>query len=310
MSSLNHIRAERVIQLLRASSQPVSIPFITPILSVMLGAMTILDRAFNRNRLRLNPDIEDYARTNGLMDIIDRVTTVNPSVGGNLWGKTYSKVTQLARHDEVDGCNATVNSLFRQQLGGYSKSVVSQLCRVVGELHDNVASHARGGGFSCAQVYSQGGRAEVQFAVADAGCGMTYNVNGAMGGNLSDREAISWCLMDGHTTAICHDEWTQRLPEDTIATPCSGVFSTRTDDHHLGLGLGHLVKLVNSTKGELWILSGNGEYLLEPSGEHFRDTRMNWQGVAIEFSIPVVSAGDIEPTDAKTLDNLGRRLGI
>lgn len=302
MSRLNHGEAERVVRRLKMHALPIRIPFVTPVLSAMLGAMTIHDRQISRVNFLFDSDAENYAGTNGLLGIIDHNRTA--SVRGGRQGKTYTKLTQLATHDEVDGCNAIVSELIWQQLDGYSRSIVSRLCRVIGELHDNVASHAGGAGFSCAQVYKSQNGAEVQFAIADAGCGMPYNVNRAVGSGRSDEEAICWCLKDGNTTSPPCDDWLQR------GSPFAEPFTAQLDDHHLGLGLGQLVNLVKATGGELWILSGRGEYLLEPNGEHSQAAFADWQGVAIEMSIPVPRTSETESTDSQTLNDLGRRLGL
>jgi hypothetical protein len=139
---------------------------------------------------------------------------------------------------------------------------------------------------------------------------MPYNVNRVIGGSRSDEEAIAWCLLDGNTTAVSRDEWAQRIPEDLIDSPLPESLSMRTDDHHLGLGLGHLVRLVETTHGELWILSGKGQYHFGPHGGQLRRAGTNWQGVVMELSIPVVQTSTARPADEKALDDLGRRLGL
>lgn len=309
MSDLNHPRAENVLRLARMGHQRVSVPFVAPIMSAMLGAAAIHDARIRSDRFLFIGGAESYVRNNGLRDAMDgKPLAMRPS---GLQGKTYTRLTKLATHDDVDVCNAVTNSLIREQLAGHTKSVVSRLCHVVGELHDNVASHARGGGYSCVQMYPSKARKEVQFAVADAGCGMLFNVKRRDSSITTDHDAIGWCLQEGHTTGSPSEDWAQRLPEDACCSPYPESTSVRiNDNHHLGLGLGHLVRLVNETGGEAWILSGKGECTLGRKGPRFGPSKTEWQGVAIEFSIPVVATEIIEPKHDQILDDLAGRLGI
>ena len=117
--------------------------------------------------------------------------------------------------------------------------VADQLAKVVGELHDNVASHASGLGFSCAQAYNDAGAKRIEFALADRGRGMLRNVRELFPEVESHPEAIAWCLKRGNTTARNEsDPWAQRLPDDAMVSPFPG--NTRPEsreDHHIGEGL-------------------------------------------------------------------------
>lgn len=190
------------------------------------------------------------------------------------------------------------------------------MLKVVGELHDNVASHASGVGFSAAQVYNgQKGKRWIEFAVADSGCGMLRNVRQLVPTIASDDDAIKWCLIRGNTTAGERDSWAQRLPEDCLYSPLpSGVTSFSNENHHLGEGLAVLTELITIAAGELWIWSGNCEFTLDEQGRSYYRTAddIQWQGVAIEIKLDVDRALGALATplaDAK-LEALAGRLGL
>jgi hypothetical protein len=121
---------------------------------------------------------------------------------------------------EVDACNAVINNLFYEQLGENGSDFIRVLSKVVGEMHDNVASHSRGIGFSSAQRYERGEGDVIQFAIVDTGVGMLRNVTPVAPAVTTDEGAIDWCLRRGNTTAARKgDGWEQRLPEDSLFSP-------------------------------------------------------------------------------------------
>ena len=77
--------------------------------------------------------------------------------------------------------------------------VLDKTARVVGELHDNVASHASGRGFSAAQFYRQG-RSRLEIAIADGGSGFLRNVRRVMPNITTHGAAIEWCLKKGNVS--------------------------------------------------------------------------------------------------------------
>jgi hypothetical protein len=255
----------RAIQLVRAVSSDalsMQVEWLSPIIVAMLAAAVAGDvraRERVRERISLSPEQQAYSLTCGLQAIIEgRYET--PSVTG-LQGLTYTRLTRLASPHEVDACNAVINNLFYEQLGKNGEEFIRLLSKVVGELHDNVASHARGVGFSSAQRYRRAGGDVIQFAIVDCGIGMLRNVKRVAPSVTTDERAIDWCLQRGNTTAVSDgDDWAQRLPEDSLFSPYPETVRTIAgENHHQGLGLWHLREIVRAAGGSFWVASGAGQ---------------------------------------------------
>ncbi len=284
--------------------------FVSPAVSAMLAAASV-SRTMSgiAKRTQFSHSCRAYAENNGLIDTLNGQYKF--PVRGGLQGVRYTKLTKLATHDEVDACNAIVNDLFTFQLRGYSTAVIRKLAKVVGELHDNVASHANGAGFSCAQVYNDSDGRRIEFAIADAGCGMLENVSRRIPEIADDNCAIRWCLQKGNTTAQTAGGWAQRLPDDTICNPYpEGIETIATEDHHVGEGLWQLSELVRGSSGKLVVLSGTGECFAEGGKESARSSALKWPGVVIEFEITVpLDAGEAQQQSDR-LEGIAKRIGI
>ncbi|EYF03401.1 hypothetical protein [Chondromyces apiculatus] len=98
-----------------------------------------------------------------------------------------SPLTSLARTDEVEGCTKLVTSILQTTMTLEEHASAEPLRRLIGELHDNVAAHASGRGYSALQVYAD--RAE--FAVCDFGCGFLRNVR-RVAPDVDSHEKSSW----------------------------------------------------------------------------------------------------------------------
>ena len=129
----------------------------------MLAAGKIHDAQVSR--IDFTGDATEYAEMNGFAAALRGEYSFPLGIGDE--GVTFTKLTRLATHEEVDHCNKTINDLIFEQFDGYSKTVVRQMTKVIGELHDNVASHADGARFSCAQVYERDEKRRIEFAIAD-----------------------------------------------------------------------------------------------------------------------------------------------
>jgi hypothetical protein len=70
-------------------------------------------------------------------------------------------------------------------------------------------------------------------------------------------------------------------------SPLGSVVQTRTDDnHHQGLGLAHLVKLIRDYSGELCIVSGNSILHINTQGQKtYEEIQSEWQGVGISCKL-------------------------
>jgi hypothetical protein len=90
-----------------------TVNFISPVVSAVLAAGSVNYRQLRE--VKLSTDAASYANTNGLAEVL--AGSVNPvgNVSHN-HGRTYSKLTRLTTHSEVEGCNSIVGDLFYEQL--------------------------------------------------------------------------------------------------------------------------------------------------------------------------------------------------
>lgn len=285
------------------------VTFVSPVVSTVLAAAaTHLEKV---REVELLGDCRTYAEVTGLSEAIKGELPVGQP--GSYHGRTYSRLTRLSNHNEVDGCNTVIGDLLHQQFT--NKTFVNSVLKVVGELHDNVASHARGVGFSAAQVYSpRSGGQRLEFAIADRGCGMLYNVRRVNASVTTDEQAIRWCLKKGNTTAKTRDDWAQRLPEDCATSPFPGVIDTFFEEnHHVGEGLFCLTELVRLAEGSLWIWSGTCQLTDDRGSNGFKAAPgPMWSGLAIEIEVDVDKAQLINSSRVKEskLEEIAARLGL
>lgn len=271
---MNFRDAVAYIERLQTGSGEVEVPFVTPILSTMLAAWS-LGGAPN---VRFSSACANYADNIGLAAVVlGGETDPRPRIG-SLHGKTYSPLTSLWNHSQVDACNTIINDVIRGQISHSGLvPLVARLCKVVGELHDNVASHAGGRGFSAAQIYHpQMGPRRVEFAIADNGCGLLRNAKRVARDVLDDYDAIAWAVKKGTTSGgqprRGYDSWGE--PYDY-------------ENHHMGLGLWELEQLVTIAGGQLWIASGKGQQFASRGEWRADRTFIDWPGLAIEFELPL-----------------------
>lgn len=243
-----------------------------------------------------------YARTLGLDEALRGEAPPKTPAKGH----TYSSLARLDVEEHVEACSEVINDFVYDQLAAHPE-LAGHIGRVVGELHDNVASHSAGIGFSVAQYY----RRQLELAIVDNGCGMLHNVSRTSRSIRDDESAIRWCLVRGNTTGVV-DDMAQWLPPDAIASPYpKSVGVRRKENNHLGEGLWQLAELVRETRGELFIWSGNSRGTINESGDRF-EPAPRWPGVAIEVTLPVVdgTAKADMPGSSGRLDALAKRLGI
>jgi hypothetical protein len=198
-------------------------------------------------------------------------------------GTNYSMLERLDIPEATEAATSAINGCIRNSLGSdLPKPFVELFCDVVGDLHDNVWSHGKASGFSIAQRWKESpwnplsNDYNIEFALADSGKGFLREVQSVKLPIKSDREAIEWCILEGHSTKKIRpvSDWAQRMPPDLIGNPLRGVEQTRvSENHHMGLGLAKLVRLVREFRGFLWLAPGS-----EPA---YIDIKYPWQGVAM-----------------------------
>lgn len=312
---MDHQDALRLLRLLKSDGPTVPVGWLSPIIVTMLAAEATNERRLREplsERIALKPEQKSYAINCGLQAVLNG-QYVPPSMTG-LQGSTYTGLTRLVSAHEVDVCNAVINNLFYEQLGENGGEFIRVLSKVVGEMHDNVASHSRGVGFSSAQRYKGRDGDFIQFAIVDSGVGMLRNVKKTTPDVSTDEQAIEWCLQRGNTTAADEgDGWEQRLPDDSLVSPYPQTVRTITgDNHHQGLGLWHLRELVRAAGGSFWLASGAGQcrYLAGADAPSYDSLSPFWQGVAIEVELPVPKGASENAARRAALEVLAERLGL
>jgi hypothetical protein len=307
--------AVRLLRMIRTDGVPVPVGWLSPIIVALIAAEAAKDSLVDRpvrERISLPPEQKSYAANCGLQSVLDGQYI--PPSGTGLQGLTYTRLARLRSTHEVEACNAVINNLFYEQLSENGGEFIRVLSKVVGEMHDNVASHSRGIGFSCAQRYEGRGGDLIQFAIVDSGVGMLRNVQTVSPVVITDEQAIDWCLQRGNTTAAGKgDGWEQRLPEDSLYSPYPPTVGTITgDNHHQGLGLWHLQEIVRAAGGSFWVASGAGQcrYLAGAVGPSYDCLKPVWQGVAIEVELPVPNVPTAIAARRAALEGLAERLGL
>lgn len=291
--------------------QTAEVRFLRPVISTIL--------ACSRLHLRRAPsvsfvakDAAEYATHSGLSLALagDYDAMVRPR--GHYEGLTWSHLTTLYQHVEIEACNKTINDLLFAQLTALPPKVVDAIARIIGELHDNVASHSNGRGFSSAQFYPghRGHLDCLEVSVADVGWGFLRMVHRIIPDIQTDAEAIKWCLQKGNTT------WRPSIsPGDLHEFPypyAEPVGHSGQADHHMGWGLWLLSELVRTTHSTLWIWSGNASFTLSEDGsEKMETTPIKWPGVLIDLTVypDKASLVDFAPMTAK-LGKLAEELGL
>jgi hypothetical protein len=235
-------------------------------------------------------------------------------------GINYSIITPLHSPEMVDIATGSINSCIRHFTKNKQYKGISDLCHVVGELHDNVWSHGNSSGFSMAQKSKVPHYEDnyLEFALADMGFGFFNELKRVGKGVANHQEAIQWCVVEGNSSKHSNDidEWAQSLRSDIQGShPFGGSIPVRNDDnHHQGLGLGHLIKLVKQYHGEMTLASGDTYLYISSTGnEKYKKIENIWQGVAISCKFKEsILCTDCQPEDTGSddiLNNILEQLG-
>lgn len=253
------------------------------------GYLCALAAYINLNNIKekdfdTHPDNMGYLRTLGFHKVL---WSINDSINRMNSGKNYSPLTPLIHPSEVDVANTTINSCIRNLVSNQRSEGISDLCKVVGELHDNVWSHGKSTGFSMAQrtkvPLTNGKDHFLEFALADCGLGFLEELKRAKINTNSHEEAIKWCMKEGNSSKLKDsDEWVQRLPEDHLGEDPMGCGEYIPENNHQGLGLAHLIKLIKKYKGDLHLCTGDTVFVVNSEGlEKTIKIKNEWKGVAI-----------------------------
>lgn len=249
-------------------------------LAAFIKSNDIVDQNFDTST-----QVMSYLKTLGFHKVLwNKQDTINRSNSG----KNYSPLTPLVHPGEVDIANTSINSCIRHLVNNKKTQGLSDLYKVVGELHDNVWSHGKSTGFSMAQrtkVPCTGGRDHyIEFALSDNGLGFLEELKRARIAIHSHEDAIKWCIQEGNSSKLnTHDSWSQRLPNDHLGyDPMMGCGAEIPENNHQGLGLAHLIRLIKTYKGELVLCTGDTVFSIDSQGnENYRKINNEWKGVAI-----------------------------
>lgn len=266
------------------------IPFGRPSYWVLL-ATTLYNGTIDKQRLNLTEKQKSYLTTIGFSyHILGQEQNVNRSTQ---CGKNYSVLAPLISEYQTESANSIINNCIRYNVGYVAKkpASASTLTEIVGELHDNVWSHAKSAGFSLFQkTHGINGEVFLEFAIADRGYGFFRELKRVNIDVANDKEAIDWCLRQGNTSKKPKEDdgWTQQLPADVIGNPMGEYANFHDGNHHQGLGLAKLKEMIIEARGTLKIASGKQLYILDNTTEMWDDiTSTPWNGVAISFVIPI-----------------------
>ncbi|MBK7827683.1 hypothetical protein [Nannocystis sp.] len=296
----------------RASrKEPIEVRFIQPAIATFLACTRIA-----RGQLHVDfvNDTQEYAKLSGLDDALAANHAAMSKARRGQQGQTWSPLTTLFHHAEIEACNQTINDLIFAQLGGMPRAAIDAMARVVGELHDNIASHADGRGFSAAQFYPSRSDhpARLELSVADAGCGFLSNVRRAQPSITNHEDAIRWCLKKGNTAGR---HTARTLPQDAIVqgdpyAESEGGSDQR--DHHMGWGLHLLTELIRASGGELWIWTGDTSFTMNKDGTSaYALTPLPWPGVMLNITLFPASAQAMSwDLSSPRLQSLAEDLGL
>lgn len=221
-----------------------------------------------------NSKVESYANTIGF-NRIAKSSAQEKKISRPNKGSKYTLIQCIQTSHDVHDANHGIIECFDNfftdpffKSSNYSRTIK----HTIGELHDNVSSHACSPGYSMAFEHS----GTFEFAISDHGIGFLKEIQNTHRelGILTDLEAIKWCLSRGNSTKKTIDDFAQTLPEDLLgASPMSGttILSRRDGSHHQGEGLYILHEFAKKFSGSLEIVSGKGYYYLDQNGDVFTE---------------------------------------
>jgi hypothetical protein len=232
-------------------------------------------------------------------------------------GANYSPLAVLDVEERTNEATKDIAGCIRTWFNGTGlEQFVAELCDVVGDLHDNVWSHAKSTGVSMATKWCQQDGNVLEFALADAGYGFLGELrrSGVLTreGIATATEAIAWCVVKGNSSKIKkEDPWAQRLPEDAMGNPMGAIARiVSKENNHLGLGLAKLEELVTKFKGQLWLASGDGMLTIDnKGGKKYQRLPFSWKGVLLECRFNVTTVEQVVASQEVVVDEIDSLIG-
>lgn len=271
----------------------IHLSFVNPFDTAMLAAF-IKKNSISKELIVPDDNVDSYLNTIDFYNLVWNEPRTNKQ-----WavGRSYCPLIELSSPEHTDTATTIIGNILERRCGEDAYSVID----VIGELIDNVWSHGKALGYAVAQV----SRDDIKFSVVDIGKGFKNVLQEAnISGIKSDIDAINWSIQKGHTSKGQEDEWAQFLPFDSYEDPfSSGVPIKEEENHHEGLGLYKLVDLVQKTKGNLSILSGQGLKFISAERELDSELKNHWQGVVIYCTLNIRNIKNaLQNSDASDID--------
>lgn len=271
----------------------IHLSFVNPFDTAMLAAF-IKKNSISKELIVPDDNVDSYLNTIDFYNLVWNEPRTNKQ-----WtvGRSYCPLIELSSPEHTDTATTIIGNILERRCGEDAYSVID----VIGELIDNVWSHGKALGYAVAQVSGD----DIKFSVVDIGKGFKNVLQEAnISGINSDIDAINWSIQKGHTSKGQEDEWAQFLPFDSYENPfSSGVPIKEEENHHEGLGLYKLVDLVQKTKGNLSILSGQGLKFISAEREFDSELKNHWQGVVIYCTLNIRNIKNaLQNSDASDID--------
>ena len=271
----------------------IHLSFVNPFDTAMLAAF-IKKNSISKELIVPDDNVDSYLNTIDFYKLVWGEPRTNKQ-----WtiGRSYCPLIELSSPEHTDTATTIIGNILERRCGEDAYSVID----VIGELIDNVWSHGKALGYAVAQVSGD----DIKFSVVDIGKGFKNVLQEAnISGIKSDIDAINWSIQKGHTSKGQEDEWAQFLPFDSYENPfSSGVPIKEEENHHEGLGLYKLVDLVQKTKGNLSILSGQGLKFISAEREFDSELKNHWQGVVIYCTLNIRNIKNaLQNSDASDID--------
>lgn len=181
------------------------------------------------------------------------------------------------RDDEKRFAVYVQRELMPKELPRLAPSARQRFRSSVQEAFNNAGMHSQTelGIFACGQNYPT--RDRLSFSVADLGVGFRANVESFLGQQMAAGEAITWALVEGHTT--------KRGPQPG------------------GLGLAWLWEFVQHNGGELQIVSHADCWIGQPEGVSMVTLRHPFPGTIVTLHINTRDEGSPGRLDAATVSD-------
>lgn len=148
----------------------------------------------------------------------------------------------------------TQQLLARPELPDMSLALKAKMTEAIYEIFVNAKTHSETQHiYTCGQFFPQ--KHKIEFTIADTGIGFQERINRRFDSKLTAIQAILWAVKDNHTT------------------------KTVTG----GIGLALLRDFIRLNKGKLQIVSGNGFYQFDVSGEQTHQLPATFPGTVINM---------------------------